>query len=99
MLPSACDQIWLREVVSILRSEHGPHGATKKEFEKAKVLVNQFLAADSHMKPQPNPVPSVVEERPGLDRGQDSAAEAYVDSSSPATMVHAYPVGPGDKNK
>ena len=84
-------------MISILRSENGPHGATKKEFEKAKVLVNQFLAADSHMKP--HPVPSVVKDRVGPDRGEDSAAEAYIDPSLPVTMVNAYPVGPDDKNK
>ena len=84
--------MWLQEVVSILRSENGPHGATKKEYEKAKVLMNQFLAADSHMKPvsNPNPQPTVV--------SGESESETGIQNSSPhgstnaVAMVNAYPV-------
>ena len=95
-------QIWLSEVVSILRSEHGPHGATKKEYEKAKVLVNQFLAADCHIKPTNNPAPTVISsETSGASAGltNNNMSEAYCDNRSQVTMVNAYPLEEADKNK
>jgi hypothetical protein len=46
----------LNEVISIVKSETGPRNATKKEHDNSRKLLNQFLAADGHLKPVVVPV-------------------------------------------
>lgn len=68
------------------KSEHGPQGATKKEFQKAKGLLNQFLAANLHM--EPNQTPTVV-------KGSTSDQYEYNSVSDGTVMAVATPVKSG----
>lgn len=81
-----------------MRSENGPHGATKKEYEKAKVSMNQFLAADIHVKP--------ARSESAQSRDRDTAVDSITGSNMlmenpPAVtvFVNAYPVAETSKNK
>jgi hypothetical protein len=92
----------------VLRSENGPHGATKKEYEKAKVLMNQFLNADTNIAAAPAPAaaageatapPVGAEQEAVYTRSGAVPAHAYAD---PSPMANAYPIGNlehDDKNK
>jgi hypothetical protein len=74
----------LNEVIGIVRSEEGPRGATRKEHEAAKKLVDQFLAVENHFRRE---APALQMQRAEPIPLHSSAYEAVAATSSAPTVL------------
>jgi hypothetical protein len=87
----------LNEVIGIIRSEEGPRGATPKEHEAAKKLLDQFLGVENHFRREAS--------APQMQRAEpipvhSSAYEAVSGSSSvPTVLLHSQIVQPSQERE